>query len=152
MPRHGPFTLVMLQPGKVPRWLGDEEGVQALRACDAGQPQHLLLRSEVPVEGGEKQREVELVESVEEDIRHGQYHIFGRISNGHLLPVARDPDDALVVAQLIHQAHVADFVSLHHEALDAQGSRQAERTFHQFTGFSMVLRGLAARLPLHRGS
>ena len=149
MPRHGPCPPVMLQPGKVPRWRGDEEGVQAVRAGDAGQPQHLRVRAEVPVEGREKHREVELVEAVEEDLRDGQHHIVGRIRQGQRLPVARDPDDALAVAQLRHQAQVADFVRLHHEVRDAQGARQAERALHQCTRVAMVCRGLTACVPLH---
>src|SRR5262249_56107816 len=99
---------------------GRGEGVGAR---ETGEAQGVRLRGEGAVQGREKQGEIELAESVQGSIWHGQHDIFGRIRDGYLLPFACDPDDTLVVAQLLNQAPVADLVRLHHEGLDAEGTR-----------------------------
>ena len=88
----------MPQPRVVPRRLGNDERVEALRPRDAGQPQDLFFRAEVAVQGRKKLGEIELAEPVQGGIWHGQHDIFGRIRDGYLLPFARDPNDTLVVA------------------------------------------------------
>src|SRR5712691_3574787 len=136
MPRHGHRALVMPQPRVIPRRLGNDERVQALRSRDAGQTQHFLFRAEVAIQRREKQGQVELAESVQDGIRHGQHDVFGRIRDGHLLPFASDPDDALV--------------RLHHEGLDAEGTREAEGTLDEPAGFLMFLPVQIAPVQMHR--
>jgi hypothetical protein len=79
------------------------------------------------VQGGEKQREVDLTEPVERCGRHFQHDISPGVRDGDSFPVAGDPDHLLVAPQFLDEPLIADFVGLHDELLDSERSRQIER-------------------------
>ena len=136
---HRLLSLVVLQPWKISGWLGDEKRIQPLGPRDAAQSQHSLVQLDVTLQGREKQRQVQLAQSAQGGIWHGQHDILDRVGDRELLLVPHEPDQPLVLAQLLRQAHVPYLVGLHNQGLDRQRARESEGGCQEFTRFLLFL-------------